>query len=115
MRPPRWWTRVSRPAREQIASALDVVIQVSRFSDGKRRLTSLQEVTGMEGDIVTMQEIFKFERQGIDEDGAVIGTLTATGIRPSFGEKLRLAGSELPAEMVQPRLGVEARWSCRSG
>jgi pilus assembly protein CpaF len=92
-----------RAAREQIASALDVVIQVSRFSDGKRRLTSLQEVTGMEGDIVTMQEIFKFERQGIDEDGGVIGTLTATGIRPSFAEKLRLAGIELEADIFQPR------------
>jgi pilus assembly protein CpaF len=92
-----------RAVREQIASAIDVVIQVSRLSDGRRRLTSLQEVTGMEGDIVTMQEIFKFDRHGIDEDGNVIGSLTATGIRPSFAEKLRLSGIEFDIDMFEPR------------
>jgi hypothetical protein len=83
-----------RAAREQIASAIDVVIQVSRLSDGRRRLLSLQEVTGMEGDVVTMQEIFTFERRGIDGNGNVLGSIEATGLRPSFAEKVRLAGIE---------------------
>jgi pilus assembly protein CpaF len=92
-----------RAVREQIASAIDVVIQVSRLSDGRRRLVSLQEVTGMEGDIVTMQEIFKFERRGIDEQGNVLGDIAATGIRPSFAEKVRLSGIELEASIFEPR------------
>ena len=90
-------------AREQIASAIDVVIQVSRLSDGRRRLVSLQEVTGMEGEIVTMQEIFRFDRRGIDEDGTVIGNIVATGIRPSFAEKFQLSGIELDSHIFQPR------------
>ena len=92
-----------RAAREQIASAIDVVVQVTRLSDGRRRLISLQEVTGMEGDVVTMQEIFSFERRGIDEKGNVIGAIEATGLRPSFAEKVRLAGIELPAGIFEPR------------
>ena len=92
-----------RAAREQIASAIDVVIQVSRLSDGRRRLLSLQEVTGMEGDVVTMQEIFSFERRGIDANGNVLGSIEATGLRPSFAEKVRLAGIELPANIFEPR------------
>jgi pilus assembly protein CpaF len=92
-----------RAAREQIASAIDVVIQVSRLSDGRRRLMSLQEVTGMEGDVVTMQEIFSFERRGIDEKGNVLGNIGATGLRPSFAEKVRLAGIQLPADIFEPR------------
>ena len=92
-----------RAAREQIASAIDVVIQVSRLSDGRRRLLSLQEVTGMEGDVVTMQEIFSFQRRGIDTNGNVLGSIEATGLRPSFAEKVRLAGIELPANIFEPR------------
>jgi len=92
-----------RAAREQIASAIDVVIQVSRLSDGRRRLLSLQEVTGMEGDVVTMQEIFSFVRRGIDGNGNVLGSIEATGLRPSFAEKVRLAGIELPANIFEPR------------
>jgi pilus assembly protein CpaF len=64
---------------------------------------SLQEITGMEGEVVTMQEIFKFERHGLGEDGAVIGELLPTGIRPSFTEQLRIAGVELPAELFERR------------
>jgi pilus assembly protein CpaF len=92
-----------RAAREQIASAIDVVVQVTRLSDGRRRLSSLQEVTGMEGEIVTMQEVFVFERQGIDEEGKVIGNIVATGLRPSFAEKIELSGIELDGDLFRPQ------------
>jgi pilus assembly protein CpaF len=91
-----------RSVRNQLASAIDVVIQLSRLSDGRRKLVSFQEIAGMEGEIVTMQEIFKFDRRGIDEDGMVIGELLPTGVRPKFAEKLRLGGYDLPAEMFEP-------------
>jgi len=91
-----------RATREQIASAIDVVIQVSRLSDGRRRLVSLQEVNGMEGEIVTMQEIFKFARHGIDEQGNVLGEIAATGVRPSFAERVALSGIKLAGELFEP-------------
>jgi pilus assembly protein CpaF len=90
-----------RAAREQIASAIDVVIQVSRLADGRRRVVSLQEVTGMEGDVVMMQEIFRFERHGIDADGDVVGSIVATGIRPSFTEKLELSGIKVDGTLFE--------------
>jgi pilus assembly protein CpaF len=89
--------------RQQISSAINVVVQIARLSDGKRRLISLQEITGMEGEVVTMQEIFKFERYGIDDDHNVLGELLPTGIRPSFTERLRIAGVQLPAELFERR------------
>jgi pilus assembly protein CpaF len=92
-----------RAVRQQIASAIDVVVQIARQSDGKRRLVNLQEITGMEGEVVTTQEIFKFERHGIDDDGNVLGELVPTGIRPSFTERLRLAGVPLPAGLFERR------------
>jgi pilus assembly protein CpaF len=85
--------------RQQIASAIDVVLQVSRLADGTRRMSSISEIVGMEGDIITMQEIFVFERQGIDEDGKVLGRFRATGIRPRFAERLRTCGIELPTAL----------------
>ena len=88
-----------RSVRNQIASAIDVVIQLSRLSDGRRKLVSLQEITGMEGEIVTMQEIFTFERLGIDADGNVLGDIVPTGVRPKFAENLKLAGYTLPADL----------------
>jgi pilus assembly protein CpaF len=90
-----------RAVRQQISSAIDVVVQIARLSDGKRKLVSLQEITGMEGDVVTTQEIFKFERHGVGEGGAVLGELIPTGIRPSFAERLRLAGVPLAAELFE--------------
>ncbi len=81
--------------REQVASALDVVIQISRLSDGRRKILSICELTGMEGNVVTMQDIFVFQRKGVDEDGTVLGEFRSTGIRPKFVEKLRLAGVDL--------------------
>jgi len=88
-----------RSVRSQIASAINVVIQLSRLSDGRRKLVSLQEITGMEGEIVTMQEIFTFERKGIDSDGNVLGEIVPTGVRPKFAEKLKLSGFPLAADL----------------
>jgi pilus assembly protein CpaF len=88
--------------RSQLASALDVVVQVERHEDGKRRLVGVQEVNGMEGDIITMSELFTFERQGIDEDGNVLGSLRATGIIPGFQKPLKAKGIDLPVELFEP-------------
>ncbi len=88
--------------RAQIASAIDVVIQVSRLEDGTRRLTSLAEINGMEGDIITMSEIFKYERTGVDENGKVIGSMNATGVIPSFYKMLATKGIDLPIETFEP-------------
>ena len=77
----------SRAIREQIASALHVVIQVSRFGDGSRRLTHISEVAGMEGQVLTMQDIFKYEQTGMSEEGKVQGHFKATGIRPRFVDR----------------------------
>ena len=85
-----------RAMRQQMASALDLVVQVARLSDGTRRLTSIAEITGMEGETITMQEIFLFERTGVDAQGQVIGRFRPTGIRPRFAEQLKAAGMQLP-------------------
>jgi len=86
----------NRAMREQIASALDLIIQVSRLADGSRRVTSVTEVTSMEGDVITMQEIYRYRRRGISPEGKVLGQYEATGVRPKFVERLQLAGVELP-------------------
>ena len=88
--------------REQISSALTAVIHISRLSDGKRKLTSIKEVTGMEGDVITMQDIFVFEQTGVAEDGSVLGQFKATGIRPRFVERLRVHGISIPDELFDP-------------
>jgi pilus assembly protein CpaF len=85
-----------RAMRQQIAAALDLVIQVARLSDGTRRLTSISEITGMEGETITMQEIFQFERTGVDSQGQVVGRFRPTGIRPRFAERLKACGLQLP-------------------
>ena len=85
-----------RAMRQQIASALDLVIQAARLSDGTRRIVSISEITGMEGETITMQEIFQFERKGLDKDGKVIGRFRPTGVRPRFAERLKLYGMQLP-------------------
>jgi pilus assembly protein CpaF len=90
-----------KAVRHQLASAIDVVVQLERLSDGKRRVTSLQEITGMEGEVVTLQEIFTLERHGIDEEGRVIAEVVPTGIRPRFAERLRLAGIDLPPVLFE--------------
>jgi pilus assembly protein CpaF len=90
-----------RAMREQIASALDVIVQVSRLADGTRRVMSITEVTGMEGEIITTQEIYRFRRRGIQQDGRVVGTFEATGVRPLFSDRLKVAGVELPQMMFE--------------
>jgi pilus assembly protein CpaF len=89
--------------RRQISSALDVVVQVSRQSDGKRRVTTISELTGMEGEVVTMQDIFIFKKLGIGEKGEVLGEFQPTGIRPKFAERLVTSGYVLPANMFEPQ------------
>ena len=85
-----------RAMRQQIASALNLVVQVARMSDGSRRVTSISEVTGMEGETITMQEIFQYERQGVDKEGTVLGRFRPTSIRPRFAERLKACGLQLP-------------------
>ena len=85
--------------REQIASAVDLIVQQSRLKDGSRKVTYITEVAGMEGDTVVMTDIFRFEQSGIDENGKIIGELKPTGIRPLFGERLAASGFKLSAEM----------------
>lgn len=88
--------------RQQVTSAITVVIQVSRLSDGKRKIMSIQEITGMEGDIITMQEIYTFEQRGVGPDGSVLGYFRATGIRPKFAERLQIYGALLNDELFDP-------------
>jgi pilus assembly protein CpaF len=85
-----------RAMRQQVAAAIDLVVQVARLSDGTRRLTAISEITGMEGETITMQEIFVFERTGVDSSGQVIGRFKPTGIRPRFAERLKASGLQLP-------------------
>jgi pilus assembly protein CpaF len=85
-----------RAMRQQVAAAINLVVQVARLSDGTRRLTAISEITGMEGETITMQEIFQFERTGVDSHGQVIGRFRPTGIRPRFAERLKAAGLQLP-------------------
>jgi pilus assembly protein CpaF len=91
--------------REQIASAINVVIQVERHEDGKRRVVSLAEISGMEGDIITMSDLFVFERRGRDEDGNVLGELKPTGIIPGFFRDLDAKGVKIPIEVFEPSTG----------
>ncbi len=95
-----------RAARAQISSAINVVLQVSRLSDGRRKVTSLSELTGMEGETITMQEIFRFKKEGIDENNMVIGHFEATGIRPKFLLEAEAHGIKLPAELFRPELKI---------
>jgi pilus assembly protein CpaF len=90
-----------RAMRQQIASAIQFVVQQTRLSDGSRKVTSIAEITGMEGDVITMQEIFLFEKMGITQDGKVIGRFRATGVRPKCCERLRASGIHLPADMFE--------------
>jgi pilus assembly protein CpaF len=85
--------------RRQMASAINVVVQVTRLSDGKRKITTLAEVTGMEGEVVTMQDIFTFKKLGIGDKGEVLGEFIPTGIRPKFAERLFTSGIRLPMGM----------------
>ena len=90
-----------KAVRHQIASALDLVIQITRLSDGTRKVTSVTEITGMEGDVITMQDLFLFERTGLGENGRVTGRFRASGIRPKCSERLASSGVQLPVDMFE--------------
>lgn len=95
----------TKVVRSQIASAIDVVIQIERMEDGKRRVTSIQEIQGMEGDVITMSEIFRYERRGIDASGNVIGSYMSTGLVPQFHDHLRRRGIALDLALFRPDHG----------
>ena len=95
-----------KAVRRQIASAINVVVQISRFNDGTRRVTHLSEITGMEEDIVSMQDVFVFEKRGVSADGRVIGAFTATGIRPKFADRLKASGINVPSSWFDHSFAV---------
>jgi pilus assembly protein CpaF len=90
-----------KSVRQQIASAITIVVQASRMSDGTRKVTSISEITGMEENVISMQEIFNFTKKGIGPDGKVIGSFMPTRIRPKFLERLRIAGVILPPSLFE--------------
>ena len=92
----------SKGLRHYISSAVDVILQMTRLSDGSRKVTSLQEITGMEGEVITLQEIFKFEQTGLSDDRQVRGKFISTGVRPKFTEKFRALGIELSLDVFDP-------------
>jgi len=94
-------TLPDKAMRQQIASAIHLVVQQTRLADGTRKVTSISEITGMEGDVITMQEIFVFEKAGLNKDGKVVGRFRATGVRPKCAERLKAAGILLPTEMFE--------------
>jgi pilus assembly protein CpaF len=99
-------TMGTRAIRQQISSAVDLFIQIARFSDGTRRVTHLTECVGMEGDQITTQDIFVFDKTGVGEDGRVTGKFRPTGIRPKFYDRLRAAGIQLPASIFQTMVEI---------
>jgi pilus assembly protein CpaF len=102
-----------KAVRAQIASAIDVIVQVSRLSDGTRRVKQITEIVGMEGDVITMQDIFTFEQTGVDEEGRVLGRLRPTGIRPRCMDRLQANGYEMSADAFAdaPQETRGSRWS----
>jgi pilus assembly protein CpaF len=98
----------ARSARAQIASAMHVVVQVARLSDGRRKVVSVSELTGMEGDVITMQEIFRFRQTGVDSEGVVKGRFEATGIRPRFLDQVMAHGITLSADLFRPDMRIDA-------
>ena len=99
-------TLTEKTVRQQISSAIDLVVQVSRMSDGSRKVTSISEITGMEENVISMQEVFVFEKKGISVDGRVLGSFNPTRIRPRFLERLRVAGIFLPKSMFDTAMEV---------
>ena len=98
----------ARSSRAQISSAMHVVVQVARLSDGRRKVISLSELTGMEGDVITMQEIFRFRQTGVDSEGVVKGRFEATGIRPRFLDQVMAHGISLSADLFRPDMRIDA-------
>lgn len=95
-----------RAMREQISSAIHLIIQIARLSDGSRKVMKVSEITGMEGDTISLQDIFIFEKMGVQEDGKVLGGFRTTGLRPKFAEQLVNSGIELPADLFEPKMEI---------
>ncbi|KCV83089.1 type II secretion system protein E [Actibacterium atlanticum] len=91
-----------KAVRSQIASAVNLIVQASRLQDGSRRMTSITEITGMEGEVISMQEVFRYERLGLAPDGKIIGRFNATGVRSHYSDRFRQWGYNLPAEIFEP-------------
>lgn len=91
-----------KAVRSQISSAVNLIVQASRLQDGSRRMTSITEITGMEGEVISMQEVFRYQRVGLTPDNKIIGHFTATGVRSHFSERFRLWGYNLPASIFEP-------------
>ena len=98
----------AKSSRAQISSALNVVIQVARLADGRRKLVSVSELTGMEGEVITMQEIFRFRQTGVSSDGIIQGRFEATGIRPRFLDEVMAHGISLSSELFRPDARFES-------
>ncbi|MBJ3761257.1 CpaF family protein [Maribius pontilimi] len=94
-----------KAVRSQISSAVNLIVQASRLQDGSRRMTSITEITGMEGDVISMQEVFRFKRVGLTPDNKIIGHFTATGVRSHFSERFKMWGYNLPHEIFEPYQG----------
>jgi pilus assembly protein CpaF len=94
-----------KAVRSQIASAVNLIVQASRLQDGSRRMVSITELTGMEGEVISMQEVFRYERLGLEPDGKIIGRFTATGVRSHYSERFRQWGYDLPASIFEPNRG----------
>ena len=91
-----------KAVRSQIASAVNLIVQASRLQDGSRRMVSITEITGMEGEVISMQEVFRYERLGLGQDGKIIGRFNATGVRSHYSERFRQWGYNLPASIFEP-------------
>ncbi|MBD3678237.1 MAG: CpaF family protein [Rhodobacteraceae bacterium] len=91
-----------KAVRNQIASAVNLIVQASRLQDGSRRMTSITEITGMEGDVISMQEVFRYQRVGLTPDNKIIGHFTATGVRSHYSERFRMWGYDLPSSIFEP-------------
>ncbi|MBI2944350.1 MAG: CpaF family protein, partial [Candidatus Wallbacteria bacterium] len=100
----------SKAIREQIASAIDLIVQQNRLRDGSRKITHITEVAGLEGDAVVLQDIFRFEQTGVDEKGKILGRLKPTGIRPKFMHKFQEEGIVLPARIFMSKDEEGATW-----
>lgn len=95
-----------KATRSQIASAVNLIVQASRLQDGSRRMVSITELTGMEGEVISMQEVFRYQRLGLEPNGKIIGQFTATGVRSHYSDRFRQWGYSLPPEIFEPSVGV---------
>ena len=95
-----------KAVRSQIASAVNLIVQASRLQDGSRRMVSITEITGMEGEVISMQEIFRYQRLGLEPNGKIIGQFTATGVRSHYSERFRQWGYDLPPQIFEPSVGL---------